>query len=278
MFYQNIMTGINPWSVHYGTSNDFPSHAHYELEFIYVIEGKICAIVNDVKHEICAGEIICINSMVNHYYVKCPEKTKTLNVEFGPVFIGEDFKHLTKKLFEYKIMNKESDGEIADCFDQLIKTIDENGALTDTMIKSILYRLFVLIAEKNDASLISEQENAPQRYMMSRVQNAITLVQHRYKDPLTINDAAAACGYGKSVFCKLFKNAVGVGFHQYLNAHRIEISKHLLSETETPINCIADIVGYKDTKTFYRLFKASLGVSPGEYRKKILSKDKKASG
>lgn len=271
MLYQNLMIGIEPYSVLYDVGKNFPPHVHYELEFIYVVEGSVRAIVDGAQHDVQAGEVICVGSMVDHSYILTPDKTTTLIVEFGPVFIGEKYKHITQNNFKAMIYSESKNPEIIECMRELCRIKDEESDMSSMLIKSVLYRLFALVVKetstKKEAEPPSESVNA-QREMMSKVQNALNLVHHRYKEPLSINEAASACGYGKSVFCKIFKNAVGVGFHQYLNAHRIEIAKYLLSETTTPIDCIADTVGYKDTKTFYRLFKTSLGMSPGEYRKK----------
>ena len=271
MIYQNLLTGVEPYSVLYDVGKDFPQHIHYELEFIYVVEGSVCAVIDGAQCDVNAGEVICVGSMVNHSYINKPNKTTTLIIEFGPVFIGEEYKYITKNPFGAKIFRKGDSSGVVECIEEIRDATDEGGQFSRMMIKSLLYRLFVLVAENStsEEKTVEITENSvPERETMSKVQNALTLVHHRYKEPLSINDAAAACGYGKSVVCKIFKNAVGVGFHQYLNAHRIEIAKYLLSETTTPIDSIADTVGYKDTKTFYRLFKSSLGMSPGEYRKK----------
>ena len=271
MLYQNLLIGIEPYSVSHDVGKDFPQHVHYELELILVVEGRMRTVVNGTQYDINEGEVVGIGSMVNHSYINLPEKTRTFIVEFGPVFIGEKYKFITQNSFDIKIYKPGEHDEIIKCMRDIIKAKDAGGEFSSMMIRSLLYRLFVLVAEDNSQESATQPaaDPTPQREEMSKVQNALNLVHHRYKEPLTINDAAAACGYGKSVFCKVFKNAVGVGFHQYLNAHRIEIAKYLLSETTTPIDCIADTVGYKDTKTFYRLFKATLGMSPGEYRKMV---------
>ena len=103
MLYQNLMIGIEPYSVLYDVGKDFPDHVHYELEFIYVVEGRVCAIVDGIEYNVNAGEVICIGSMVNHSYVMTPDKTTTLIVEFGPVFIGDKYKYVTQNNFKAKI-------------------------------------------------------------------------------------------------------------------------------------------------------------------------------
>ena len=73
-------------------------------------------------------------------------------------------------------------------------------------------------------------------------------------------------GYEKTRFCQLFKRAVGVSFHKYLNDRRIEAAKELLSGSELPIQTIAEKTGLPEPKTFSRVFRASENMTPSEYR------------
>ena len=81
-----------------------------------------------------------------------------------------------------------------------------------------------------------------------------------------MEEVAAATGYGKSNFCKIFKEVTGETFHSVLNKKRIQSACDLLSETNMQISEIAAQVGFMETKTFCRVFKSSMGISPGAYR------------
>ena len=100
----------------------------------------------------------------------------------------------------------------------------------------------------------------------------LELIHQRYQEPLTVEEAAAACGYGKSNFSKVFKNALGIGFHQYLINYRLENAKYLLTETKLSIYQISDMVGFSDPKIFCRVFKNNVGTSPAQFRKDLFNK------
>lgn len=75
-------------------------------------------------------------------------------------------------------------------------------------------------------------------------------------------------------FAKQFKDAVGKTPTDYVNHHRIEASKLILSEPECkeiPIAEIANEIGYKDPEEFKTLFYLKVGMAPEEYRKQQLS-------
>jgi AraC-like DNA-binding protein len=75
-------------------------------------------------------------------------------------------------------------------------------------------------------------------------------------------------------FAKQFKDALGKTPTDYINHHRIEASKLILSEPECkeiPIAEIANEIGYSDPEEFITLFYIKVGITPAEYRKQQLS-------
>ena len=60
----------------------------------------------------------------------------------------------------------------------------------------------------------------------------------------------------------------GVSFERYLQETRIRNACCLLTETDNPIDDIADMVGYKDPSSFRGVFQKLTGLTPLHYRKK----------
>ena len=271
MLYQNPLVGTDPYIVRCGRNlNAFPDHTHYELEIVYCLEGIVDVIVDGVSYSFGEGEAIVIDSMANHSY---PERdggdNRILFIEMGPVFLREKFKYITEVSFSAKIYRKDnSPSPILDCLSDIKCEVENGDEMSDILIRADLYRLFVslvrdVLGEKTD---FTPRNN---NFLLDKIENALDLVHRRYKEPLTVNEAAAVCGYGKSNFCKVFKNTLGVSFHNYLNSYRIENAKCLLTETAISVENIADVVGFGDSKMFCRAFKNSMGLSPGQYRKKF---------
>ena len=270
MIYQNIMLGPEPFLVFINRNTEYPVHTHYELEIVYCLSGAITAIIEGESKEINTGEAICINSMVRPGFEYNSTNAEQLVIEFGAPFIGESF-HLLKKLTYNSVhfVNSPEYKEIFDCLKRII-TARKNNKETDSLtIKSELLKLFVLILDTSIPAnqLSTDSFFSDQRQLTLKIGNAINLVHHRYNQQISVADAAKACGFGVSAFCNSFKKHTGKSFHSYLNAYRVENSKHLLLITEMSVEQIADAVGFLDSKSFCRAFKRETGTSPGEYRK-----------
>lgn len=68
-------------------------------------------------------------------------------------------------------------------------------------------------------------------------------------------------------FIRLFRQHSGMNFPEYLQHKRIELTCHLLIETDNKMASISKIVGYQDTAHFREVFRKLIGISPSEYRK-----------
>ena len=60
---------------------------------------------------------------------------------------------------------------------------------------------------------------------------------------------------------------MGVNFTDYLIDLRIEAAKALLRDGDEKLETITRAIGYSEVKYFMRLFRARVGITPGEYRK-----------
>lgn len=99
------------------------------------------------------------------------------------------------------------------------------------------------------------------------IYDSIEYIHGHYQESLKIEDVLVRFATSRTVYCTLFKQIIGVTFHEYLTNLRCEKSAQLLSEREKTLEEIADMTGFKDVPTLYRNFVKKYGVSPGEYRK-----------
>jgi len=134
------------------------------------------------------------------------------------------------------------------------------------------------LPETQPEAVIETQVEAPlvERYSLPvRVQETvkpIELIHTHYAQPLTVEYVSSLNGYSRSTFCKIFRRITGDTFHNTLNRHRVENARRLLSETRASIETVAHQVGFRDAKSFCRVFKSLSGQSPGSYRKSTTTK------
>lgn len=76
-----------------------------------------------------------------------------------------------------------------------------------------------------------------------------------------------------STVTQLFQKKIRITFHDFLTECRMEQARVLILQG-TPLEIVGKEVGYRDHSTFYRAFRRKFGVSPREYRKRILQTEK----
>ncbi len=93
------------------------------------------------------------------------------------------------------------------------------------------------------------------------------LVQEQYSDPtLSLASVAEALGIHPNYLSKLFKTSINLNFIDYLRSCRVQRSREL-PERGLSVNAVAEQTGFSSPQSFIRVFKASVGCTPGQYRK-----------
>jgi YesN/AraC family two-component response regulator len=139
-------------------------------------------------------------------------------------------------------------------------------AHSDLIVTGNIYKICAYLL---DGLSLPEENGETEKKDLRRVENiekALELIYNDYSKNLTVDEAAAITGYGKSNFCKIFKNVVGDSFHTVLNKRRVSIAYELLKQTDLPIAVVAQDVGFSEPKSFCRVFKSITGMTPGSYR------------
>ena len=88
---------------------------------------------------------------------------------------------------------------------------------------------------------------------------------------LSVPDVSEYVRLSSSYVCTIFKNETGQTLNQYLTDYRIKMSKQFLSDPRYKIADISSKVGYSDGNYYSKTFKKIVGLSPSEYREKMLA-------
>jgi AraC-like DNA-binding protein len=83
-----------------------------------------------------------------------------------------------------------------------------------------------------------------------------------------LDELASAAGIGKFRLIRLFRERTGLPPHALQVAHRVRKARRLLEAGET-IAHVAAATGFADQSHLHRHFQRSLGLTPGEYRKRF---------
>ena len=97
--------------------------------------------------------------------------------------------------------------------------------------------------------------------------NLITdYIKNNYQQDIYLEKIATVFNISDKYLSRIFKDTLGMAFHDYLSQIRINQSKNLLLETELSVVKIGEMVGFSTHSTFFRVFKKYEGINPTQYR------------
>ena len=78
-------------------------------------------------------------------------------------------------------------------------------------------------------------------------------------------------GYNYSYLSSLYNSTTGESLSSYYRTRRLETARLHIEENLLSITAIADLLRYSSIYTFSRAFKDAYGISPEQYRRRLLS-------
>lgn len=91
---------------------------------------------------------------------------------------------------------------------------------------------------------------------------------------ITLAGLAKLYHYNEKYLGALFKQQLGISFHDYLNQRRLKHARILLKSTRNSILEIAARSGFNNVTYFNRIFKSKFGITPSQFRQEQAKNDK----
>ena len=269
MIYQKILTDENPYQMTLGHLNKFHEHRHADLEFNYCLEGDFEILIEKKRYKVKAGEMSLIRPMASHEIPTSDENRLVITVVVGSSFLKKFFPLFSAAGHAPAVLTLDKgtyeQGEIRRLFAECAELFSSPDKRRELIMTGNLYKICAYLLSELPEGMDDEEE--PDLRMVASIERALEMIYYDYPKALTVDDAAAVTGYGKSNFCKIFKSVVGESFHRALNRQRIRNACGLLKETDMPISTVAEEVGFLEAKTFCRVFGQIMNMTPREYRR-----------
>lgn len=205
-------------------------------------------IENKIKGAICAGDL---------------EKTKEVQKEFqayfqdGLIYFPREVKECYVR-FLWAVLNIAKEIGLFD-----VKSLSQQKLLEQIMSART-------IEELEEASVLlygrMEKENDTAVTHLT-VKKAQDMIHEFYRSGITLEEIAERLNITPEYLGTQFRKEVGVTFGTYIKNYRMMKAKELLLGTSLKLYEVAEQVGYTDPKYFSRVFKASTGQLPADYRK-----------
>jgi len=100
----------------------------------------------------------------------------------------------------------------------------------------------------------------------------VDYMEKNYWDKINLSRLARQVNLNESYLCRVFKKETGKSIINYLNDIRMEKAGELLKQSQVTVKEVAASVGIGDPFYFSKIFSKYYGISPTEYKNKVLSK------
>lgn len=128
-----------------------------------------------------------------------------------------------------------------------------------------MLRLLATFAE-HLAMISNSIEPGATGHQPALVNNAKRFIKERFQEKITLDEAAQAVNASTRHFCKVFKEATGYTFTDYLARIRVEKAKNLLQNPHLRVSEVAFETGFDSISQFNRSFKRITGLAPTQFR------------
>ena len=116
----------------------------------------------------------------------------------------------------------------------------------------------------------ANMENAKEKETLSVVEKARTYIRENFHKEISLDDVSREFDISPYYFSKLFKQETGKNFVEYLTEVRLKNARELLCNSKASIKEICVASGYSDPNYFSRIFKKYEGVTPSEFRERLV--------
>jgi len=252
---------------HISENHNYAPHLHRQVELMIVLEGSLLATVDNREYLISAGEGTLIFPNRLHSFTT-PENSRILICIFDSSFCHDYRQHFQKGTPDTPHFS------LAACSEHSRLALDELLKLSSRFDLSRRIPTAVTGYAQGYLSLLltdifGNLSLAPESgYSDPELEQQLLLyIDSHYTENLSLELLARQFGVSPFRVSRIFSAKLHTSFPLYVNSRRLEYAKDLLANTTLSVTRIALDTGFGSSRTFFREFKRSHGISPGEFRR-----------
>ena len=245
-------------------------HCHPYYELAYIEHGSCRFFIEDTMFDLHDGDFLLIPPHVFHFtrylfgsclrcgiYFRAGDLESELISHFPD---GADFLSQVR-VFQVPTDARREIGRIIMRMAAEDRGFDERSPL---MLRLQLQELLLLCSR---VCLLLTETPASIHTTDRQVLLAARYINEHFRQQISAADIAAAAGFSPNYLSRKFREAAGIGVHDYLVFIRLRSAAFELISTNDSVTDIALRNGFSDSNYFKDVFKKKYGMTPREYRK-----------
>ena len=256
------------------------NHAHDFWEIYYLYQGNIRYFIKDTIFPLRENSLVIIKKNILH---RTRYENDTMHgrilLNFDDSYFDEICKNFPfEKISEIlvcPVISLEEDDKFF--MEKILLDIEQEyhheDSFSQARIASLMTELLIFILRKLCYSQDTLQKR--KKFLSSEdlvIEKAAQYISTHFKEPISLGFMANFVNLSPQYFSKKFHVSTGFGFKEYLLHLRIQEACKLLSRTQKTVTEIAFECGFNDGNYFGNIFTKIKGISPLQYRKKLLAK------
>lgn len=248
------------------------THWHEFFELAFVVSGEGTHVLNGAAQPIRRGSAFLLTPADFHAILPAPgQHIHLYDVIFSEQFIREELIDLLfgqRKQYMHSFTSTETEAAEQE-YIRLWQESHHPQKGGNLIIQGSLERLLIDLARKcsSDHSFMATVEQETNLPMNPQIRKALVYIQHHFREPLTLSEAAAVCGLSANYFSECFRKHTGVTFQNYVQHQRLHFAKALLQTTKLPVTEICHASGFNTIAHFERSFRKTFECCPRDIRK-----------
>lgn len=257
---------------HHADGVTVSAHWHEYVEFLWLREGHLTAVVQADTYELEPGDLLVINSGELHMTrfsgrnAYCPYVLIQLSSRrLEAYFPGKEGLRFNTLIHREEIQRNPDIFEALKAMQELFEGNEEGYQL---LFRARFFDFLYHMYKSYSTTALRRTENAASRDL-NRVMDVVSWVQQHYREPLSLEDAAAHLSISKEYFCRIFKKYTGQTFLDYLCMTRTSRLYDQLQTSDLSIPDLMEQNGLTNYKTFLRTFHDLYGTTPQKMRRSL---------
>lgn len=252
-----------------------PCHWHEDLEWIHILEGKMCYDVNGRRLILGRQDTLMINARQMHYgYSHKRQDCRFICILFHPSLFCQN----------QALMQKYVTPVLKNCCLEYLHLPSGHAHAQET--SDFLLRIAALKEQAEEGyeieviALMQTLWHRLQKYQelvpgpdgqemdqdLKIQKDMVAFLYQHYGEKITLDEIAASGNVSRSKCCRIFRRYLQQSPIDFLNAYRLKVSCRLLDTTDRSITDIALACGFNHLSYFSRYFCMGYGCTPREYR------------
>lgn len=254
-----------------GQERDF--HFHDFDKLVILLSGRVDYTVEGVTYSLLPWDVLLVKHHTIHRAVidqKVPYDRVVLYLDaqfadryFPGAALMECFQLADRQGCHRLSPGPEEKRLLSDLVERLDNAQEDEDFGADAVRDTLMIQLLVFINR-----MIRRGESLPAREMSAydpKIARALSYINENLGRDMSVEEIAEYAYLSKYYFMRLFKAQTGTTVHAYLRQKRLLNAARLIREGAA-VSKAAEDSGFRDYSAFYRAFRETFGISPGQLK------------